>query len=54
MIEEPQVQLGCRFPWPTGRGEPVDERLGVNNRFRPESSDHETAPQLGFLAVERE
>src|SRR5271157_3848622 len=54
MVEEPQVQLGCGFPRPTGRGEPVDERLGVNDRFCPESSDDELAPRLSFLAVERE
>ena len=54
MVEEPQVQLGCGFPRPTGRGEPVNERLGVNDRFRPESGDDELAPQLSFLAVEWE
>ncbi|MGO9813412.1 MAG: hypothetical protein ACLP53_21935 [Isosphaeraceae bacterium] len=54
MIEKPQVQLGCGFPRPTGYGEPVDERLGVNNRLRPEGSDDEITPQLSFLAVEWE
>jgi len=54
MVEEPQVQLGCGFPRPTGGGEPVNEWLGVNNRLRPESSDDKIAPQLSFLAVEWE
>ncbi len=54
MVEESQTQFGCRFPRPTGRDQPVDERLGVNNGLRPESRDGESAPQLSFVAFERE